>query len=284
MDNFTIYGSMLERIFGMIILFLAGSFWGCEKEIDWEIKAEVEPVIVVEAMLTNEFNIQELRITWPVEGLNQMPEPATDAVVSVSWRQEKMNFIESDSEPGTYRSEQAFVAAIETSYQLNIAADGKIYEAETGMVPVLPYNTPGFNFHPDKDLYSINWNNSQYSPLEQAMYEARIDWSHLPFCNHPDSLSRARLTYYTLSTIDIGHVIVPQDKEQVLFPAGSIVIISKFSLNEEYGAYLRALLAETQWRGNFFEAAPGNLPGNISNGGLGYFSACAVLRDTLVVD
>ncbi|MFW5726204.1 MAG: hypothetical protein ACOCX0_07130, partial [Bacteroidota bacterium] len=64
---------------------------------------------------------------------------------------------------------------------------------------------------------------------------------------------------------------------------GSVVMFSKYSLNNEYAAYLRALLSETQWQGSLFETARANLPGNISNGGLGYFSACAVIRDTLNV-
>jgi len=148
----------------------------------------------------------------------------------------------------------------------------------------LPYNLPHFSFHQNIGLYSLNWNNEQYSPLEQALYEADLDWSHLAGYDHPDSVSRARLLFYTLSTIDVSYIVFPQDREQVFFPGGSNVVFSKYSLNNEYGAYLRALLSETQWQGSLFESARGNLPGNISNGGLGYFSACAVVRETLVVE
>lgn len=274
---------MLGWAFAMSGFLMALLLLSCEKEINWDINTSAEPVVVVEARLTNEFKIQELLLTRPAEAINQLPEAVSGAHVRVSWRQETVDFIESESLPGKYYSELPFAAAVETPFHLSIETDGNIYEAETIMVPVLPFNTPTFDYRPAKDLYSINWNNSQYSPQEQAMYEANIDWSHLPYYDHPDSVSRARLAYFTLGTIDIGHVIVPQDKEEVLFPPGSQVIISKYSLNEEHAAYLRALLSETQWRGNFFEAAPGNLPGNVSNGGLGFFSACAVLRDTLVV-
>jgi hypothetical protein len=272
-----------HQVFGKMVVFLTLIFMGCEKEVDWKTHTATEPVIVVEAMLTNEFKIQELRLSHPVEKMNDIPEPVTGAIVSVSWRQETVSFAESDETPGTYFSEHAFAAAVETQYELSIEYEDMKFEAETFMVAVLPYNLPVFNYRPQKGLYEINWNNSQYSPQEQAVYEARIGWTHLPSYNHPDSLSRARLNYYTLNTIDIGYMIFPQDKQEVLFPAGSIAIISKFAVNNDYGAYLRAFLAETQWRGNLFESAPGNLPGNISNGGLGYFSACAVIRDTLVV-
>jgi hypothetical protein len=115
------------------------------------------------------------------------------------------------------------------------------------------------------------------------MYEADISWEHIPGFDHPDSVSRVMQKYYTLNTIDVSYVIFPQEKEEVLFPAGSIAIVKKLSLTDEYGAFLRALLAETEWQGSLFEEARGNLPTNISNGGLGYFSACSVIADTLIV-
>ena len=115
------------------------------------------------------------------------------------------------------------------------------------------------------------------------MYEADISWGHLPVYAS-DSLTKARLTFYTLNTIDVSYIIFPQDKEEVYFPYGSIAILNKYSLTDEYAAYLRALLAETEWQGSIFEDARGNLPSNISNGGLGYFSACSVIADTVVVE
>lgn len=277
--------ALFERklITGFFLLALI-IFSGCEKEIDWETTAVELNTVVVDGMITNEFQIQQIQLSHPVTGMNDIPEPFTGASVIISRGQQSVNFTESESEPGMYISNQPFAAAIRSDYFLNILKDDLVFDAQTYMVPVSSFNTPGFRYHPSLDLYSIIWNNSQYSPFEQAMYEAIIDWSHLPGYEDPDTLSAARLLYYTLNTIDVSFVIFPQDKENVYFPEGSIVYFSKYSLNDEYGAYLRALLSETQWQGSLFETARSNLTGNISNGGLGYFSACAVIRDTLVVE
>lgn len=264
----------------MIFLFLMA----CEKEIDWNLQDNPENTIVVNARITNEFKIQQIQLSHPVREMNDVPEPFSGAIANVSWRQQSVSFSESDTIPGTYYSDQPFAAAVDREYLLTIEKDNLSFQAETYMVPVLPSNTPVVNFHQDTGLFSINWSNPKYSPFEQAIYEADITWSHLPSHDHSDSLTMARITFYTLNTIDVSHVIFPQDKEEVFFPAGSIVIFSKYSLNEEYGSYIRALLSEAQWQGSLFETARGNLPGNISNGGLGYFSACAVIRDTLVVN
>ncbi len=273
---------LLRRLL-LILLFLL-LLVACEKEIDWNLQDNPENTIVVNARITNEFKIQQIQLSHPVRKMNDVPEPFSEALVNVSWGELPVSFSESDTIPGTYYSDQPFAAAVDTEYILTIEKGNLSFQAKTFMVPVLPFNLPVINFNQDNGLFSINWNNSQYSPFEQAIYEADIAWSHLSSPDHPDSLTMARLTFYTLNTIDVSHVIFPQEKEEVFFPAGSIVNISKYSLNEEYGSYIRALLSEAQWQGSPFETARGNLPGNISNGGLGYFSACAVIRDTLVVN
>lgn len=272
-----------DLITGFLLIALI-VFSSCEKEIDWETTAVELNTVVVDGMITNEFHIQQIQLSHPVKGMNDIAEPFTSASVTISRGQQSVNFTESETEPGMYLSDQPFAAAAGSDYFLNILKDDLVFDAQTYMVPVSPFNPPVFRFHPSLDLYSIIWSNAQYSPFEQAMYEAIIDWSHVPGFEDPDTLSSARLLYYTLNTIDVSFVIFPQDKENVYFPEGSIVVFSKYSLNDEYGAYLRALLSETQWQGSLFETARSNLTGNISNGGLGYFSACAVIRDTLMVE
>ena len=272
------------RFFALACIFSGVLLTGCEKEADWEINGTELNTLVVDGMITNEFKIQQIQLSRPVMEMNELPEPFTGATVYVSWGLQTIYFSESETEPGVYYSNQPFAAAVDTDYILHIQKDDLVFDAQTHMVPVSPFNTPAFQFHASLNKYSINWNNSQYSPFEQAMYEAIIDWSHLPGYEHPDSLNKARMLYYTLNTIDVSFLIFPQDMEEVHFPAGSNVIFSKYSLNDHFGAYLRALLSETQWQGSFFETARANLSGNISNGGLGYFSACAVIRINLVVE
>jgi hypothetical protein len=153
------------------------------------------------------------------------------------------------------------------------------------MIPVIPSWPLVIVPAGDPDtLRQIQWIAPAYNPDEMAMYQVDVDWSHLPGYDPSDTLTRARLYRYTLNTIDVNYIIFPQDKEEVFFPVGSILIARKFSVNENYGNYLRALLSETEWQGSLFEEIRGNLPTNISNGGLGYFSACSVLADTLIVE
>jgi hypothetical protein len=238
---------------------------------------------VVDAIMTNELKYQHIHITKPFTNQNDTIVPITGANVFIETNNFMILFIESPENPGYYFSDYPIAGSININYNLNIQYDNKNYTADTYMIPVLPANLPTWQYDADKDLYKIQWNVSQYNPSQQAMYEVFITWSHLVDSSIIDTLTIARMLNYTLNTIYVNYTIIPQDKEEVWFPKNSIAVVKKYSVTDEYGDYLRALLTEAEWQGSLFEEARGNLPTNISNGGLGYFSACSVISDTLIV-
>jgi hypothetical protein len=266
----------------LISVLISTFFISCEKETDWDFNALPPNTIVVDALLTNEFKTHQITLSYPVANMNDTPLPVRNAQVIIGLQNRNIRFTESESNPGVYLSNQPFAAGINRRYVLKAKKDAVELTAQSYMIPVLPYTKPSFNFETSNGLYSLQWNNGQFSPREEAMYEAIIHWDHIPGYNHPDSLSKAKLQFFTFNTIDVSYNIFPQNYEDVEFPKGSIAYISKYSLNPEHGAYMRALLSETQWQGSVFETARGNLTGNISNG-LGYFATSAVIRDTIVV-
>lgn len=266
-----------------MLMALASVFSACEMETSWPVGEKSYETIAVEATITGEFKKHHILVTRPASVANAEFEPASGAWVTVGDGYDFVEFMETEDEPGLYESQAAFAAVIDRQYRLAVYYRGKTYEASAYMIPVYP--STRLQTGPVGDvsgMFEIKWIAVEYSPQEQAMYEVVIDWSHLPVYNHPDSVSRAKIMHYTLKTIDVSYNIFPQDKEEIVFPPGSIITEKKYSVNDHFAAYLRALLAETEWQGSLFEEARGNLPTNISNGGLGYFSVCAVLTDTLV--
>ncbi len=59
------------------------------------------------------------------------------------------------------------------------------------------------------------------------MIEVDIDWSNLTDGSE-DTITQAKLMYYTLNTVDVSYILFPQDKEEVYFPAGSKLIAKIF--------------------------------------------------------
>ena len=258
-------------------------FPSCEEKIDWQLETENINTIVVDGVITNEVKYQQIRLTKPFKSQNDQPIAVSGASVKILVDNIQVQFIESPENPGYYLSEIRAAASIDKTYKLKIQVEDQEYIAEAYMIPVIPSGPPTWVFDSNKGLYTISWPASQYSQYEQAMYEADISWSHLLDSVYADSVSTAKLMYYTFNTIDVSYVIFPQDKEEVYFPLYSKAVVKKYSLTDEYASFLRALLAETEWQGSLFEDARGNLPGNISNGGLGYFGVCSVISDTLIV-
>ncbi|MFW5707746.1 MAG: DUF4249 family protein, partial [Bacteroidota bacterium] len=178
-------------LLSFIVLLLG--FSACESEISWPLDHSLENTVVVDARITNEFKTQRIDLSLPISHMNDTPAPLSGATVSVSAGNQSVQFLESEQVPGRYFSQQPFAAAVNVNYHLSIEKNELSFEAQTYMVPVLPYDRPRFVFHPDKRMFKLRWNNNKYSPFEQAMYQADISWSHLPQYNHPDSVTRARL-------------------------------------------------------------------------------------------
>jgi len=267
----------------LLILLVATIVGGCEEKADKVFPVDVPDTIVVEAILTNEVKHQQIKLTRPLANQNNLPVPASGAEVTLSNGTQSTGCTESIDNPGVYLSDISFSAALGQTYYLTIIFEGEKYTSETSIIPVLPLNPLTYAPADDNDsLYFISWVTSDYNADRQNMYEIAIDWSHLSGYQNADS-TKAKLFYYTFKTLDVI-MLFPPDREEVYFPKGSIIIERKYSLTDEYAEYLRALNAETIWQGSLFDEARGNLPSNINNGGLGYFAACSVVTDTIVVE
>lgn len=260
----------------LILILLLATY--CQKVVDWDFQTNDRTRLVVDAILTDELVHQEIQLTLSFSEWNGTASVVSGAEVSVSDGQQSFPFAESPTAPGIYRSEQPFAAQPNTLYQLEITWNGQSYTAEGEMVGIFPI--PAIQFRSvGADSLTIAEVAPPYAFYEQAMYQIDIDWSHIA----PSDSSRARLYFYTLSTVDANELILPT-QESVVFPKGSILIATKFALNPEFAAYIRALLLETTWQGGVFDENSSSLPSNIQPDGLGFFAVCATRRDTLVAE
>ena len=238
---------------------------GCEEQTDWDFKPQENGALVVEAIITNEFKIQEIRLSQTFSELNGQPIPATGASIIASDGQNSAGFVEDVAEPGKYNSVIPFAAQLNRIYKIDVLWNGQTYSAENEMIVVYPFNKMTFSAYGSTDSLIVGQVAPMYSPNEQAMYEINIDWSHLTDVEP----NRAKLFYYTFSTVDVNELFRPT-QETVVFPKGSVVIEKKHSLNDEFASFYRALVMETQWQGGVYDENSASLPTNISNGNIGW--------------
>ena len=262
-----------------LVLVMLLIVFGCEEQVDWQFQPQENGALVVDAIITNEFKMQEVRLSLSYSGLNGQPEPVSDAEISISDGQNIFQFMEAPGDAGKYFSEEPFATQLGKIYTLDILWNSQEYSAENEMIAVFPFNTITFASYGETDSLTVNEVAPLYSPDEQAMYEINIDWSHISNVEP----NRAKLFFYTFSTIDVNELFKPS-KETVAFPKGSIVIEKKYSLNEDFAAFYRALAMETDWQGGVYDENSASLPTNVSNGGVGFFGVSAVLVDTLIAE
>ncbi|MBU0763481.1 MAG: hypothetical protein KJ607_01460, partial [Bacteroidetes bacterium] len=147
---------------------------------------------------------------------------------------------------------------------------------------LLPFSPLHYDTVPGRsELFYITQVSGVYSPGEPAMWEVFLDWSHVPeYELLPDSSCRARVWYYSLTTVDVSQIFSPQ-QEQVIFPEGTRIVEKKYSLTLQHEEFIRGMLSETVWRGGYFDVTPANITTNLSEGAIGYFGACTV--DSVII-
>ena len=252
----------------------------CENETDWEIKSENIDKIVIESIITNENKFQYVKITKPISSQNEIPAPVSGAKVIINEGNKPINFYESPENSGLYISERKFIAVVNRIYYMNVDYNEKSYAAATGMIPVSTISNLKFSYNDDKKLFFIDSVSVSFDSEESAMWELTIDRS---FANNTPDTTISKLYYYKLRTIDVNQIFAP-NKEVIYFPKGTKITNKKFSLTPDYEIFIRSLLFETEWTGGFFDTPHSNPETNIIGDAVGYFTACSVYCDTIIVE
>ena len=277
---------MKKATFIFLIIILTSS---CEDTIDFNLQPENTNLLIVEGILTNQKINHRIKLTIPHQEINGDPEPATGAIVVIEEGNfngngdfqtlEVYNLTEDPSGSGEYFSE-AFRAVFGRGYLLKIAYLGVPYFAFDASVPAEPLDSFDFELAgEDGQLFRLNLKDSGVEP---NFINHEVSWENTPFCE-VEELCKGKVVYYDLKTTDVSDLFNP-DKTNFLFPVNSIVIRTKYSVNENFKNFLRSVLSETEWRGGLFDLQKANAPTNLSEGAIGYFAVSTVVSDTTIVN
>ncbi len=257
---------------------LAVLMTACEEQITWDLQSQEVMALVVDGMITNERKAHLVRLTLPVQQLNEPPRPVSGALVAITdgdtiyWMHEK------PVGSGVYYTDSTVQGVIDKVYYLYVKInEHEFLSSGSRMVPVEPLQDPDIRqVNKDPDLFKLVYHESR----DPSMMQVYLDWSYLL---PPEQQEKARVWehYYTLKSVDVNELFKP-DREQVFFPAGTIIYRRKLSLSSGYQSFLRSLMMETEWKGGVFDVMPANVRTNIRGGALGFFAACSVVTDTLV--
>ena len=265
-------------------LFLLFFFASCREEVELDVLTPA-PHLVVDGSITSEHRRHAVRLS--LSGGYQDKEPyqkATGARVEIT---DGANaFPLEEAEAGLYLTDS--LAGVPGSvYTLRIEWEGAQYEASDTMSAIPPAFAPVV-FVDDGEYRTMEYRRHQFGFPEANRWQVIV--------GPPDSLWRPTytsslgqqigvdvdtagaytFTYFTHPNIEVNGLMNFEEAHFYGFRNGRTVTQKRFGLSASYYQFLRALFLETEWRGTLFDSVPGAVKGNVSNGGLGFFSAQAV--------
>lgn len=267
----------------IIFILLAFLLFSCEEQTDWTLQNEDLDIIIVDGIITDELKRQKISIYRPVKKLNEELKPVTGASVRILSNNILVWLNEDPDSAGIYITDSAVSAIPERYYRLSIHHAGNEYQADTYMHSGKEFQSLIYGKVAGHNLYEIKYVSSAYNFSDPAIFELMLDWSHLP--QYSDSLPekcKALMYFYALPSLDVSQIFAPE-QENVYFPKGTVIIEKRFSITYGYAVYIRDLLLETSWSGGIFSSIHSNVDGNMSEGAMGYFAACGVVTDTIIV-
>lgn len=165
----------IKYLYILLLLLLS-----CAKEADWEPETSIDEHLIVDGIITNEGIIQDIYLKYSRAQLDEDAVPLSNADVIVNNEDSTWRFIEKSDEPGRYQSQRKITALSGKNYSLLILFDGKVYSAQSYMVPGKAFSELDYKKNDDNNLYHIDYVASAFEEDDPAMWEIFLDWSEVP--------------------------------------------------------------------------------------------------------
>ncbi|NPA35921.1 MAG: DUF4249 domain-containing protein [Chlorobi bacterium] len=266
----------MKNLIYILLLFISA----CTEDIELNLK-HTDPRLVVEGFITTDTATHYVRLSKSGDFFANEQMPAVrHAKVSINDGHYTYELIESESLPGLYLTFDNFFGVTGRTYKLKIENvdinDDGVYETYTAQ----SYLNPVTKVDSIKLEYEDNWD--LWKVLLYAMEPGGDTTDYYMFSLIVnDTLYTDQLTEVTVADdrfIDGNyakgvwvHSFYINNDEYDIYP-GDTITLKMSGITSEFYNYVIALQEETGTNIPLFSGPPANLPGNISNGALGYFT------------
>ncbi len=272
--------SLLKQVLAIVLLIF---IWGCTEVIDLDLKS-VNQLLVVEGTVTNETKLHYVKLSMSIPYLENEPTPVVSgAVISLSDGINLMEMKESIEFPGIYFTQREFVGFPGRTYTLkidevDIDGDGisEQYEASSVMPYIGESDSIWLSYSQEWELWKILLF-AQDPPESEDYYMFRVFKNGKLISGNISEYSIVSDKYFDgnyakgiwVQSLDAGKNSRPLEE-------GDIVSLQIAGITREYYNFIEAIQREGRGQYPLFTGPPANVPGNISNGALGFFAAYSV--------
>lgn len=257
--------------------------FSCTEKIQLDLATLEEPFLIVDATIDDRLGTDTIILNYSSNYYaGGVPEAETEAVVQVSFNDSSYTFTHLNEKPGYYISPANFMPRPNFNYILEIEAKGKNYRGESYMYEVPTIDSIGQKRIEEDKL------------LGGGEVEITISFQEPPgIRNYYLFRESVNDTFYYENLNEYGSLFddfILDGQYADLIPygifdylKGDTVEIFAHSLDQSAYEILNALLAESEFKGGFFDAPSNNVPSNITGGAKGLFVAHAINSRKIVI-
>ena len=266
---------------------------------DYDIKLNsIDPILVVDGSITDQAMPQYIILMKSAEYFSNEPNPpVSEAIVSVNDGESTYLFNELDELPGFYQSPDGFQGVIGRAYHLlienvDINSDGimETYEAESTMKKVAPLDSVTIDYFEEYGskywrLRVNAWDPSDTSNFYvfKAYKNDTIVTDQIQEWNPVSDELFEEGQYASEPVIWLEEEDEDGNRRFQAPNLGDVYTLEMDGVTEDYYDYLIAVQLEMQPKVPIFSGPAANVPTNISNGALGYFSVYSVSKSKVVI-
>lgn len=264
----------------MVFFFLLG---GCTETIQLDLKT-VEKRLVVDANVTSMEKIHYVRLTESVPFFSDSASPpVSGATVLISDGVRIESLTESKDMPGYYLASEGFKGEPGMGYSLSVSdvdinddGEPETYSAFSHMPDVSGPDSIELVYDEDWDVWKVLLY-AQENPETEDFYLFRLLKNGTLISNTISEFSVVSDKFFDEGKADgVWVQSIDASQEGGEFEEGDVIILEMSGITEEYFDFIEAVQQENRGQYPLFSGPPANVPGNISNGGLGFFAAYSI--------
>lgn len=274
----------MKKITAFILLIVI--FAACTERIDIKLD-DTYTRLVVEGYITTDTANHYVRLTKTTSYFySESPPTVSGAEVSISDGDITFQLVEKES--GYYYIEPPVAGEVGKNYTLDIILAEPVnekthYTASSMINPINNLDSIGVEYNDNWEVWIVKC--YAWDPPTTEFYMFRILKNGVLITDSIDEVMVTDDILYNGSyTNGIGVGWLDEDRPDERLQLGDTVEVLMSSITEDYTNFVWNIQDETGYSSPLFDGPPANIPGNLSNGALGYFAAYSNERASTIVN
>jgi hypothetical protein len=267
-----------------ILLLAATVFFGCEDEIDVNLK-EGKTLLVVDGWITDRPGPQTITLSTTAPYFSNTQTPRVSNALITLWDNEGQREILTEKEPGTYVSSANFKGKEGNTYYLNIQVNGDEYKAETKIRRPVIIDSLSQKFRKK----SLSWDEGYYVLYNGPEQKGVGDFFRLKVYKNDSLQNKPENLIIVQDKYVDGNYIKEVEVNAKPYHVGDRIRVENWSITQEAYQYY-VIMSQQIGDGGISDSPVANIPTNIitlhpdkSRKAVGFFGGASVTSKELTI-